>query len=154
MGRTSRWFRNLLGGKKEPKQASPEPLSNRKEKRRWSFGKSSKDRENKISYRENNYMCDSDNEQNMHAVAVAAATAVAADAAVAAAEAAVAVVRLTSNGRLSMYFGRERRAAIKIQTAFRGYLVCTSAFGFCLISWFLTTVFLRNNNYTNVLFPF
>ncbi|GLJ30506.1 hypothetical protein SUGI_0603850 [Cryptomeria japonica] len=122
MGRTSKWFRNLLGGKKDPKQASPDPLSNTKEKRRWSFGKSSKDRENKATYRENNYMCDSDNEQNMHAVAVAAATAAAADAAVAAAEAAVAVVRLTSNGRLSNYLSRERKAAVKIQTAFRGYL--------------------------------
>ncbi|KAH9301131.1 hypothetical protein KI387_012714, partial [Taxus chinensis] len=122
MERTRRWFRNLLGGKKEPKQAPPDPHSSTKEKRRWSFGKSSKDRENRATYRENEYMCNSVNEQNMHAVAVAAATAAAADAAVAAAEAAVAVVRLTSNGRLSLYSGRERRAAIRIQTVFRGYL--------------------------------
>ena len=62
-------------------------------------------------------------DQNKHAIAVAAATAVAADAAVAAAQAAVAVVKLTSQGRGTMIGVHERRAAVKIQTAFRGYLV-------------------------------
>eukprot|EP01018_Ginkgo_biloba_P002170 Gb_13836 [translate_table: standard] len=126
MGKTSRWFRSLLGGKKEPKQAPPAPKDNSaKEKRRWSFGKSSKDRslieEQRPSYREN-YISEVDKEQNKHAIAVAAATAAAADAAVAAAQAAVAVVRLTSNGRASLHGGREKWAAIRIQTVFRGYL--------------------------------
>ncbi|GAV68918.1 IQ domain-containing protein/DUF4005 domain-containing protein [Cephalotus follicularis] len=67
-----------------------------------------------------------------HAIAVAAATAAVAEAAVAAAEAAAAVVRLTSSGRCaksptayvsSRYYGpREEFAALKIQSAFRGYL--------------------------------
>ncbi|EYU27263.1 hypothetical protein ABFS82_10G101700 [Erythranthe guttata] len=68
---------------------------------------------------------DSDRDQNKHAIAVAAATAAAADAAVAAAQAAVAVVRLTSQGRgTAVVFGgsREKWAAVKIQTLFRGYL--------------------------------
>ncbi|KAJ8750740.1 hypothetical protein K2173_015921 [Erythroxylum novogranatense] len=61
--------------------------------------------------------------EQRHAIAVAAATAAAADAAVTAARAAVAVVRLTSNGRDSMFDGgRERWAAVKVQTVFRGYL--------------------------------
>ncbi|XP_010526431.1 PREDICTED: protein IQ-DOMAIN 14 [Tarenaya hassleriana] len=55
-------------------------------------------------------------EAEKHAVAVAAATAAAADAAVAAAKAAAAVVRLTS-GPLG-----GKRAATRIQCAFRGYL--------------------------------
>lgn len=73
---------------------------------------------------------DTEREQSKHAIAVAAATAAAADAAVAAAQAAVEVVRLTSQGP---GFGggggavldpRGRAgAAVKIQTAFRGFLV-------------------------------
>ncbi|KAH0706882.1 hypothetical protein KY289_011958 [Solanum tuberosum] len=68
------------------------------------------------------YGDESDKEQSKHAIAVAAATAAAADAAVAAAHAAVAVVRLTSQGRSSAVFGREKLAATKIQTVFRGFL--------------------------------
>ena len=62
-------------------------------------------------------------EQNKRAVAVAAATAAAANAAVAAAQAAVAAVRLTGKRCGSC---KEKRAAVKIQSAFRGYLVLTS----------------------------
>lgn len=63
-----------------------------------------------------------ENEQNNHAYSVAIATAVAAEAAVAAAQAAAEVVRLTT---VAPYSGKseEEIAAIKIQTAFRGYLV-------------------------------
>ncbi|KAG2729981.1 hypothetical protein I3760_01G273300 [Carya illinoinensis] len=65
-------------------------------------------------------LTETEHEQNKHAYSVAIATAVAAEAAVAAAQAAAEVVRLTSvtcsSGRL------EEVAAIKIQTAFRGYL--------------------------------
>ncbi|BBH08346.1 IQ-domain 26 protein [Prunus dulcis] len=69
------------------------------------------------------YYNETEEEQNKHAIAVAAATAAAADAAVAAANAAVAVVRLTSHGRGTMFGGgRERWAAVKVQTVFRGYL--------------------------------
>ncbi|XP_016467051.1 protein IQ-domain 26-like [Nicotiana tabacum] len=68
------------------------------------------------------YGQDSDKEQSKHAIAVAAATAAAADAAVAAAQAAVAVVRLTSQSRNTAVFGREKWAATKIQTVFRGFL--------------------------------
>lgn len=64
-------------------------------------------------------------EQRKHALNVAKATAVAAEAAVAAAQAAAEVVRLTGVSRLSLrHHEREIQnlAAIKIQTAFRGYI--------------------------------
>ena len=64
-------------------------------------------------------------EQRKHALTVALATAAAAEAAVAAAHAAAEVVRLT--GTPQSYHtcdkGNQNLAAIKIQTAFRGYLV-------------------------------
>lgn len=63
-----------------------------------------------------------EDEQSKHAYSVALATTVAAEAAVAAAQAAAEVVRLTTASR---YLGKSKEeiAAIKIQTAFRGYLV-------------------------------
>ncbi|XP_010915968.1 protein IQ-DOMAIN 21 isoform X2 [Elaeis guineensis] len=57
-------------------------------------------------------------EDREHAIAVAAATAAAAEAAAAAAEAAAKVVRLAGYGRLS----REEKAAVRIQSYYRGYL--------------------------------
>ncbi|QCE00246.1 protein IQ-DOMAIN 1-like [Vigna unguiculata] len=57
-------------------------------------------------------------EDRSHAIAVAAATAAAAEAAVAAAQAAARVVRLAGYGRHS----KEERAAILIQSNYRGYL--------------------------------
>ena len=70
-----------------------------------------------------------ENEQSKHAYSVALATAAAAEAAVAAAQAAAEVVRLTTVPR---YYGlsKEEIAAIKIQTAFRGYMVCHVVNGF------------------------
>lgn len=67
-------------------------------------------------------LTEAENEQSNHAYSVALATAVAAEAAVAAAQAAAEVVRLTT---VAHYSGKsqEEVAAIKIQTAFRGYLV-------------------------------
>lgn len=59
--------------------------------------------------------------QNKHAYSVALATAAAAEAAVAAAQAAAEVVRLTTVPRF-VGKSKEEIAAIKIQTAFRGYL--------------------------------
>ncbi|GKV23806.1 hypothetical protein SLEP1_g33499 [Rubroshorea leprosula] len=75
---------------------------------------------------------DRDVDPTKHAIAVAAATAAVPEAVVAAAQAAVAVVRLTSSsGRCprdpTPHFStncgvREELAAVKIQSAFRGYL--------------------------------
>ncbi|TVU17123.1 hypothetical protein EJB05_33138, partial [Eragrostis curvula] len=147
MGKAARWFRNILGkkdqtGKKQDKP--PPPPTNAK---RWSFGKSSRDsaeaaaaaavggnaaiaraaeaawhRSAAAAYGET----DREREQSKHAIAVAAATAAAADAAVAAAQAAVAVVRLTSKGRAAaaapVLAGGRGAAAVRIQTAFRGFL--------------------------------
>ncbi|KAL4039451.1 hypothetical protein IC575_003105 [Cucumis melo] len=140
MGKATRWLKGLLGIKKD-KDPSPNSNSNsnsttlaadnRKDKKRWSFAKSTRDSVQTLpppletAWFRSSYISDSDKEQNKHAIAVAAATAAAADAAVAAAQAAVAVVRLTSQGRgrASLYItGRDRWAAVKIQTVFRGYL--------------------------------
>ncbi|XP_038974782.1 uncharacterized protein LOC103717942 [Phoenix dactylifera] len=60
-------------------------------------------------------------EDRKQAIAVAAATAAAADAAAAAAEAAAQVVRLAGYARLS----REEKAAVRIQSYYRGYLITT-----------------------------
>ncbi|CAK9310665.1 unnamed protein product [Citrullus colocynthis] len=137
MGKATRWLKGLLGIKKE-KDPSGNSNSNtnsttlaadRKDKKRWSFAKSARDSGQTpppppdTTWFRSSYISDSEKEQNKHAIAVAAATAAAADAAVAAAQAAVAVVRLTSQGRGSLYItGRDRWAAVKIQTVFRGYL--------------------------------
>ncbi|KAK4366489.1 hypothetical protein RND71_014369 [Anisodus tanguticus] len=66
-------------------------------------------------------LIEAENEQNKHAYSVAIATAVAAEAAVAAAQAAAEVVRLTAAACNSGQ-STEEIAAIRIQTAFRGYL--------------------------------
>lgn len=148
MGKATRWLKGFLGMKKEKTHVENSgPLAgDRKEKKRWSFGKSPRDSStvghSPVSIPGNipvadsawlrSYIADSENEQNKHAIAVAAATAAAADAAVAAAQAAVAVVRLTSQGRGTLFSGgREKWAAVKIQTVFRG----------CLVSRFLNFVY-------------
>lgn len=141
MGRMARWFLGLLRGGK-PADGGP-AAENRpvKEKKRWGFMKSFREKERdqqqrqwaprqppeteKGSYREARLGSISDSDDHgKHAIAVAAATAAAAEAAVAAAQAAAAVVRLTSSGRSAGLRGvrREEWAAIKIQSAFRGYL--------------------------------
>ncbi|XP_050231085.1 protein IQ-domain 26-like [Mercurialis annua] len=140
MGKATRWLKGLFGTKKgDINGDSLSSASNdKKEKKRWSFAKSARDNNNNNNNDDNgnenvipkdsawlrSYYSETEREQNKHAIAVAAATAAAADAAVAAAQAAVAVVRLTSNGRGSLFGGggREKLAAIKIQTVFRGYL--------------------------------
>lgn len=66
-------------------------------------------------------LMEAENEQNKHAYSVAIATAVAAEAAVAAAQAAAEVVRLTA-AACNSGKSKEEIAAIRIQTAFRGYL--------------------------------
>ncbi|KAJ0075107.1 hypothetical protein Patl1_33959 [Pistacia atlantica] len=146
MGKATRWLKGLLGMKKEKEKDHLENSfsdsnssfsDNRKEKKRFSFGKSLKDTSVNSQIPGNiaanipardmdwlrSYIADSESDQNKHAIAVAAATAAAADAAVAAAQAAVAVVRLTSNGNRALSGGgKEKWAAVKIQTVFRGYL--------------------------------
>ncbi|KAK8969777.1 Protein IQ-DOMAIN 31 [Platanthera guangdongensis] len=145
MGRAARWFLGLLGGKKAAVD-SGSTAENRpaKEKKRWGFMKSFRERDRasqqsrpspqpkehrKGSYREVRMesISDDGDEQGKHAIAVAAATAAVAEAAVAAAQAAAVVVRLTSSGRsaglvVSKAAKRDEWAAIKIQAAFRGYL--------------------------------
>lgn len=151
MGKASRWLKGLLGMKKE-KDHSGNLAPDKKEKRRWSFAKSGKDvpaspNISPTSATDNpwlrSYIAESESQQNKHAIAVAAATAAAADAAVAAAQAAVAVVRLTSQGRDSLFSGsREKWGAVKIQTFFRGYLVClfnvSNLMWVCLFFFFLS----------------
>lgn len=140
MGKATRWFKGLLGMKKEKENIDNiSNSSEKKDKKRWSFGKSVKDSnvgQNPVNFPAvdtnwlRSYMSENEKEQSKHAIAVAAATAAAADAAVAAAQAAVAVVRLTSQGRGGMFTGggREKWAAAKIQTVFRGYLVSRHKF--------------------------
>ncbi|XP_038988356.1 protein IQ-DOMAIN 1-like [Phoenix dactylifera] len=64
---------------------------------------------------------DGEDGQNNHAYSVAVASAVAAEAAVVAAQAAAEVARLTASSRIAGR-SREETAAIKIQTAVRGYM--------------------------------
>ncbi|XP_052198531.1 protein IQ-domain 26-like [Diospyros lotus] len=140
MGRATRWLKGLFGIKKDkPKKDSTNP-GDRKDTNSWSLGHSGRDTgplcQNPATIPPNitpaeaawlkSFYHDTETgetEQNKHAIAVAAATAAAADAAVAAAQAAVAVVRLTSQGRGTMFGGgRDWWAAVKIQTVFRGFL--------------------------------
>ncbi|KAL6005606.1 iq-domain [Asimina triloba] len=134
MGKTSRWFRGLLGLKKFPAPpAAAEAKPPSKEKKRWGFVRSSRARDrtdppcasgDKVSgCIEKSVVSD----PSKHAIAVAAATAAVAEAAVAAAQAAAVVVELTSSsGRCpgaQVSAEREECAALKIQAAFRGYLL-------------------------------
>ncbi|KAM3328600.1 hypothetical protein ACQJBY_026002 [Aegilops geniculata] len=150
MGKAARWLRGLLGGggKKEQGKEQRRPATATAphgDRKRWSFCKSTRDsaeaeaaaalsgnaaiaRAAEAAWLKSLYN-ETEREQSKHAIAVAAATAAAADAAVAAAQAAVEVVRLTSKGPTSSVLagavaeprGRAS-AAVKIQTAFRGFL--------------------------------
>ncbi|KAK4405751.1 protein IQ-DOMAIN 20 [Sesamum angolense] len=156
MGKTGRWIRSFLTGKKDREKESstkieshhhnsaftgnanehrpttpvsiPQPTTP-KEKRRWSFRRSSATapgRPDSGSHVDNvattanatppvmDLLVENDNKK--HALAVAAATAAAADAAAAAAKAAAAVIQLTTaaSGRASAV---EEAAAVKIQSA-------------------------------------
>nr|GMD80501.1 protein IQ-DOMAIN 14 [Ipomoea batatas] len=145
MGKTGKWIKNFLSGKKEKEKekvigygggneqpTTPVSVTPR-EKKRWSFRRSSAtapgQRELFSSALEStattpnakqDALESSDHDQKKHALAVAAATAAAADAAAAAAKAAAAVIQLTAaasgGGRAS------EAAATKIQAVFRGYL--------------------------------
>lgn len=149
MGKTSKWLRSFLTGKKDKEKLQSNqnsssiaietdpttPISIQqttpKEKRRWSFRRSSatapasKDSNSTEAIATMSpavqTMLDTENEQKKHVMAMATATAAATDAAVAAAQAAAAVIRLTAaaNGRASAI---EEAAATKIQSVFRSYL--------------------------------
>lgn len=140
MGRATRWLKGLFGMKKDRDHKSNSNSGDRSDKKGGSFGRDSDALcHNPATIPPNLTLAEAawlrsrytetEKEQNKHAIAVAAATAAAADAAVAAAQAAVAVVRLTSNGRGTMFGGgsHEKWAAVKIQTVFRGYLVSESS---------------------------
>lgn len=142
MGKTGKWIRNFLTGKKDKERerhtkinhqipsyndnrpttpiSIPQPTTPR-EKRRWSFRRSSaKPEPNSVDNAMDLHM---ENDTKKHALAVAAATAAAADAAVAAAKAAAAVIQITAaaSGKEASAF--EEAAAVKIQSVFRAYLV-------------------------------
>lgn len=143
MGKASKWFRAVLGLKKPdtplPLSSPQQPTTRSKEKRRWSFLKSYREKDHHHHHQQQQQQhakpdvsSEFEEDPNKHAIAVAAATAAVAEAAVAAAQAAAEVVRLTSSGRCAnnpaAYVGRgigwrEDLAAVKIQAAFRGYLV-------------------------------
>lgn len=126
MGRATRWLRSLWGGDKENKETkdcSSYGGEARTEKKRWSFRKSRSSGDVAPGQNASTaaaieaawfkcFYAESEKEHSKHAIAVAAATAAAADAA-------VAMARLTSHGAGA----RDQLAAVKIQTAFRGYLV-------------------------------
>lgn len=155
MGKTSKWLKSILTGKKDREIKEKEkcqsdqnssfatenpttpisvPQTAPKEKRRWSFRRSSaaagppKDSNSTEQFTMTppsvlQAAMEAENEQKKHAVAVAVATAAAADAAVAAAQAAAAVIRLTAAANGGKASAIEEAAAIKIQSAFRSYLV-------------------------------
>jgi hypothetical protein len=139
---TMNFLRRLFGGKKHRNQPQePTKTTAKKDKRTWSFAKNNtRDKTNSHSSHNNNKNSDPSSspfagnyDANKHAIAVAAATAAVAEAALAAAHAAAEVVRLTSNtgaGKNATPVHDRRRlqeeidAAVKMQSAFRGYLVC------------------------------
>lgn len=123
MGWASRWLRGLLGGGgggKKGTSAEPRP---EREKKRWGFGKSFREKDpvrpptppvQRAATPRRTYASSDDgaDEQNKRAIAIAAA------------QAAAAVVRLTSSGRCVPSGAKhEEWAAVRIQAAFRGYLV-------------------------------
>ncbi|GMN51129.1 hypothetical protein TIFTF001_020277 [Ficus carica] len=133
MGKKGKWFaavKKALSPDSKEKKAEKTP----KAKKKW-FGKNSGSDVAVVSSKEQTplpvpdpspplqdvKLTEIENEQSKHAYSVAIATAAAAEAAVAAAQAAAEVVRLTAVPR---HYGKsnEEIAAIRIQTAFRGYL--------------------------------
>ncbi|KAK1320982.1 Protein IQ-DOMAIN 1 [Acorus calamus] len=142
MGKKGNWF-GAVKRVFSPESKEKKEQGNHRSKKKWGFGKSRSADPSSSSLgtssagqpasekpptpappppNEQVKITDAETEQSKHAYSVAIATAVAAEAAVAAAQAAAEVVRLTTP--TSRYSGKSREdiAAIKIQTAFRGYL--------------------------------
>lgn len=129
-------FLRRLFGPRRTSSSSSSSTQPSKDKRRWSFLKNRS--HNTTSSSTPPAKVDSSNsdtpagalDANKHAIAVAAATAAVAEAALAAAHAAAEVVRLTSgtgpgSSVSAAQASRNRQlAAVKIQSAFRAYLVC------------------------------
>lgn len=131
------FFRRLFGAKKAGTHSSS------KEKRRWSFTSRSSSKQTTPSQSQSQPQSlpqatkpdasyEANLDANKHAIAVAAATAAVAEAALAAAHAAAEVVRLTSTGGRgggvaappgAHFRWQHELAAVRIQSAFRGYLV-------------------------------
>ncbi|CAI8604534.1 unnamed protein product [Vicia faba] len=134
------FLRRLFGAKKPgpPTDGSATKSDKDSNKRRWTFAKQSSRRKSlpppppqpppPSAFTQ--FDPSTSLERNKHAIAVAAATAAVAEAALATAHAAAEVVRLTSNGAGSSSKARgasqprlpEDTAAVRIQSAFRGYL--------------------------------
>ncbi|KAK6926277.1 IQ motif, EF-hand binding site [Dillenia turbinata] len=120
MGKTANWFRGLLGRRKD--KSSNSNSNSKDNKKKWSFSARSAPSPPATA---TDAM-----DPDRHAIAVAAATAAVAEAALVAAKAAAEVVRLTSSGRCVapayVSNGNDRWlqqvAAVRIQSAFRGYL--------------------------------
>ncbi|GAB4843335.1 IQ-domain [Ancistrocladus abbreviatus] len=146
MGKAGKWIKSFLTGKKDKeKERNPStclssvatntsttpiviPPSTPKERRRWSFRRSSATAGPKdfnsgdgTAITAAPAWIESERDQKNHALAVAAATVAAADAAVAAAQAAAAVICLTATNDWKAS-AIEEAAAIKIQSVFRSHL--------------------------------
>nr|GLL23184.1 protein IQ-DOMAIN 1-like isoform X2 [Ipomoea trifida] len=126
MGKKGSWFSAVKkawnsDNKKKDKEAQSRGAETEKKE---SFDNGSQNGEtallNPLPEMETTARADGD-EQSRHAYSVAFASAIAAEAAVAAAKAAAEVIRLTSVARSSRK-SMEEMAAIRIQSAFRGYL--------------------------------
>ncbi|KAM7278512.1 hypothetical protein ACFE04_005646 [Oxalis oulophora] len=148
MGKTGKWFKSFLTGKKDKldkeriensKNPNSTPQTYPKDKKRWSFRRSSSAAalNNTITKDQNIYAAEQSvtsvsnlqtinivenvDDSKKHAVAVAVATAAAADAAVAAAQAAAdTVMTLTAAANRNSLI--EEAAAVRIQSVFRSYL--------------------------------
>lgn len=139
------FLRRLFRPKKPPPDSAGDP--NKKKNKRWSFAKSSHNDHSRpyTTPSQPNAFGPSSSyteplDANKHAIAVAAATAAVAEAALAAAHAAAEVVRLTSGGTTHANANRrwmEEAAAVKIQSAFRGYLVSWLFCSLCYVGLFL-----------------
>ncbi|KAK4437725.1 protein IQ-DOMAIN 1 [Sesamum alatum] len=127
MGRKGSWFSSVK------KVFSSDSKAKKKAKNKW-FGKEKpsvtdspkletveESHPHPLPPLEDVKLAEVENEQTKQVYSVAVATAVAAEAAVAAAQAAAEVVRLTTANQF-VGKSREEVAAIRIQTAFRGYL--------------------------------
>ncbi|KAL8481680.1 hypothetical protein ACS0TY_027986 [Phlomoides rotata] len=138
MGKTGKWIRNLLTGKKDKERDTkiennqqisshndnhhnrpttpisiPQPTTPR-EKRRWSFRRSSAASKQESSSVDNAMDLHLENDTKKHASAT--------DAAVAAAKAAAAVIQFTAAASDKEASAIEEAAAVKIQSVFRAYL--------------------------------